>query len=543
MKNKQYLEQIIRGYLTEASVSIIAKCIIAPEKIRAQAKSVGAEEAFISKLVVRGRNMPSEQQLYDNAINAISMHSQIGKNSKYANGNYVYVLSKDMRDSEKNFVYTGFIFSEATYDKLTSPESQTGKPDTVITATSTYHVGSSRLVTSKSFDQIVNSSAGGEVKAVEDVLNKTTATATTTSDAIDMTADTTNDVATAGDETSTNSTITYPWTDNGITYYTMSDTDPWVYAIDNGEWWTQKKSDFEAGKSGGTNISRNSAAVNKLNKAFPDAGGASTDTSSNTDGNIEDEIPADIDTVELAADVKAEKEAVEKVPGVVKGKLKNKFTLSIKSNPSGTAIQYFDLKPGSDLIFNPKTKTWLIYPKPEQAKNYGWHSFKYVMGSNVFTFAGKAPAHDRATWISPSLSKFLNSESYVNSLKSVYTAKDPVLQEELSKCLAIAKDLQLVTTTNPNKYFYKYRSTTDDNEAAASNWFKVAFNKAWSADLKKLKASKNQTIVNNADIINSVATDIYKYIKSGQQMKPYVLKITNPENKKVTNFNIQWNYM
>lgn len=629
MKNKQYLEQIIRGYLTEASVNVIAKAIIAPEKIRSAAKKVGAEEAFIAKLAVRGKHMPSEEQIYDNLVNAVSMHSQIGKNSKFANGSYVYVLSKDMRDAEKNFLYTGFIFSKEKFNQLTTPAT-TEKPDVTLTATAKYHVGQSKLVTNTVLDQL---SVNTNTSKVVDVLNATNKSAETASPTIDVTTnEPTTPVNTSAakfaagdiipfngavidtyafkngqfvqtnfphtsnknetgefvkavtdektgqvygfikmksssssdgfnhwyvkiedlnaliDSNSTNASgkFTYPYDmGNGHTAYTMSETDPWIYSVDNGAWWTMKKAPYEEAVKNGTSLPKairlsNAAAINKLNAKFPDAGGDSVSTSSDmsTDAAI---VPDNVDTTELQADVKADIKAAESVPGVVKGKLKNKFTLSIKSNPSGTAIQNFDLNPGSDLIFNPNTKTWLIYPKPERAKMYGWHAFKYVMGSNVFKFAGRAPGHDRATWISSALAKYLNSESYVNSLKSVYTTKDPALQEDLNKCLAIAKDLRLVSTVNPNKYFWRFRSATDDNEEAAANYFKVAFNKAWGADLKRLRGVENE-IATNSVKISETATELYNAIKSGRSYNK-TLSIVNPENKKVTDFNINWSYM
>ena len=232
-------------------------------------------------------------------------------------------------------------------------------------------------------------------------------------------------------------------------------------------------------------------------------------------------------------------ELVTNQSNLVKGKLSGKYKLKIKLDPDGLAFREFSIPSGSDLIFNPATKTWLIYPK---TNNYGYHIFKYKMGSNEFSYYGKGSWMERARWQLSSLSKWLNSDKFVEHLKSVYTTKDPVLQEELNLCLRIAKDLRLVTTVNPNKYFWKFRSTTNDNEAGAAAWFANAWNKAWAVDLKKLSGSNSNIIRINAQSINNFATGVYDSIKSGYRYSG-TIPIINPENKKATNFVIDWNYM
>ncbi len=122
--------------------------------------------------------------------------------------------------------------------------------------------------------------------------------------------------------------------------------------------------------------------------------------------------------------------------------------------------------------------------------------------------------------------------------------KTDTLLEDFNKCLEIAKDLRLVTTLAPEKYFYKYKSVINDNEAAAAKWFKAAWNKAWGADLKRLRASNNEEIVKNSVRINEAATSVYNAITAGNGMyRPYTISILNPKNKKVTNFIINWQYM
>lgn len=224
---------------------------------------------------------------------------------------------------------------------------------------------------------------------------------------------------------------------------------------------------------------------------------------------------------------------------IVKGKLKNKFTLNIKSNPNNAIINW-DLDAGTDLIFNPKTKTWLIYPK--NYDTYGYHIFKYKMGSNIYTYVGKGPGQAEATWQS-NLSKYLNSENYVNSLKSVYTTSDPELTKQLNTCLSVAKDLSIMTTVNPNKYFWKYRHTVTKDPEPAAKQFATLFNEKWGTKLEKLTKSSDKIIVDNVNKINSVANSLYRIIKTGNNSTPYELSITNPENKQVTTFKIHWTYL
>jgi hypothetical protein len=224
---------------------------------------------------------------------------------------------------------------------------------------------------------------------------------------------------------------------------------------------------------------------------------------------------------------------------IVKGKLKNKFTLNIKSNPNNAIINW-DLDAGTDLIFNPKTKTWLIYPK--NYDTYGYHIFKYKMGSNIYTYVGKGSGQAEATWQS-NLSKYLNSENYVNSLKSVYTTSDPEKTKQLNTCLSVAKDLSIMTTVNPNKYFWKYRHTVTKDPEPAAKQFATLFNEKWGTKLEKLTKSSDKIIVDNVNKINSVANSLYRIIKTGNNSKPYELSITNPENKQVTTFKIHWTYL
>jgi hypothetical protein len=126
--------------------------------------------------------------------------------------------------------------------------------------------------------------------------------------------------------------------------------------------------------------------------------------------------------------------------------------------------------------------------------------------------------------------------------KIVNPADKDTLMEDFNKCLAIAKDLRLVTTLAPEKYFKKYKSITNDDEVGASKFFADAWNKAWGNDLKKLRASNNIEIAKNSVRINDTATSVYNAIKDGYTYKK-TISIVNPENKKVTNFIINWRYM
>lgn len=239
-------------------------------------------------------------------------------------------------------------------------------------------------------------------------------------------------------------------------------------------------------------------------------------------------------------------ELVTNQSNLVKGKLTHSYRLKIKLDPNGLAFREFLIPDGSDLIFNPATKTWLIYPKNENAYEYGYHIFKYKMGSNEYSYYGKGSWQERARWQASSLSRWLNSDKFVEHLKSVYTANDPKLNLELSKCLEIAKDLRTVTTTNPNKYFWRFRSTTNDLEKEAAAWFVKAWNKAWGADLEKLSRSNNRTIRQNVADINYFAQSVYDVIRLGRQtsaLSREYLVITNPENNKQTIFKISWQYM
>lgn len=69
----------------------------------------------------------------------------------------------------------------------------------------------------------------------------------------------------------TSSTVTYPAkADDGTIIYTMSDTDKYVYWIDNGSWYTGRKTQYETGTVNGKRITKQ-VAIDKLNTKFPDA--------------------------------------------------------------------------------------------------------------------------------------------------------------------------------------------------------------------------------------------------------------------------------
>jgi hypothetical protein len=207
--------------------------------------------------------------------------------------------------------------------------------------------------------------------------------------------------------------------------------------------------------------------------------------------------------------------------------------------------------PTDDWVYTYSNNIWYGMKKPEfeQYQTTGgvtptFYVIKNKTAINTLNkLANITPVVDNQKISDQPIKSVVDTKKTVKPKEKKIDKTDPVL-EDFNKCLEMAKDLRLVTTLAPEKYFYKYKSVINDNEAAAAKWFKTAFNKAWGADFKRLRASNNEEIVKNSVRISEAATSVYNAITAGNGMyRPYTISILNPKNKKVTNFIINWQYM
>ena len=248
-------------------------------------------------------------------------------------------------------------------------------------------------------------------------------------------------------------------------------------------------------------------------------------------------MPADED--EVAAD---DEEVAAEEP--VENKIKYPYTTK-----EGLII--YTTAPTDDWVYTYANNIWYGMKKPEfeQYQVGGASQPKYAEIKNktaintLNKLANITPVVDNQKISDQPIKSVVDTKKTVKPKEKKIDKTDPVL-EDFNKCLEMAKDLRLVTTLAPEKYFYKYKSVINDNEAAAAKWFKTAFNKAWGADFKRLRASNNEEIVKNSVRISEAATSVYNAITAGNGMyRPYTISILNPKNKKVTNFIINWQYM
>lgn len=108
--------------------------------------------------------------------------------------------------------------------------------------------------------------------------------------------------------------------------------------------------------------------------------------------------------------------------------------------------------------------------------------------------------------------------------------------------LDIASELLDITTTNPGYYFSTFAGIINDDESGAANWFANHYNTRISPKLDKILLLNNTILNQNIKNIRELATMIRNtIIKDGTAQ--FILPITDPNTKKITNFKMYWDYL
>jgi hypothetical protein len=287
------LKNIIKKYLFESRrfKAVVKK---ADSKSFNSALDAGAVYAFDVVYTIKwGRDpLPTEKDVMDTLDDIISADGMVGASSKYAVAENKYVLSNNLKDSERRMKWNVWIVpavkrvktSTAVEEPVTTGEQL---PEIPVTATR-YSIGKSTLVQFKrlnateqiKYKEINN---GAPVTPTDNNVITTTSSATPKSDT-SISAEETPAIETGVpiqnlfkqpepvanlDSPNNPSKITYPVTaQDGNMIYTMSDTDPYVYTLMDNKWRTIRKADYEAGKSSAGTIISNRNAINKLNTQF-----------------------------------------------------------------------------------------------------------------------------------------------------------------------------------------------------------------------------------------------------------------------------------
>lgn len=110
---KQIIERIARELLNEAR-RFRAIVRTAQPNIRTEAKANDAELAFEVDFKVRPgfSILPTDADILDEVGSAIKENSSVGDTSKYADGNYYYIISPDKTDKKRVYLYNVYIFKK-----------------------------------------------------------------------------------------------------------------------------------------------------------------------------------------------------------------------------------------------------------------------------------------------------------------------------------------------------------------------------------------------------------------------------------------------
>lgn len=148
------IERLIKNILFEQRT---VKWTIKPDNARkfALAQKAGAVYSFTMKLnIKRGETADlTEKEIYTAISKFISQNAVVGKSSKYANGEYQYIISDNLTKSDRHLVFKVWILP--SQDILSPRESQPepGQDVTTIISRAPYTIGRSRLT---SIDNIIS---------------------------------------------------------------------------------------------------------------------------------------------------------------------------------------------------------------------------------------------------------------------------------------------------------------------------------------------------------------------------------------------------
>lgn len=267
------LENIIKKYLFEARGF---NAVVKKADTRSYNDAMAADAVYAFDVVYKIRMgkdaLPTEKEIMESVSSIISANPSVGASSKYAKGENKYVLSNNLKDSEKRMKWNVWIIPAALATDIDSDEVN-------VSASYPYKIGSSRLIPFKKLKvdeqtKYKNINKGAPVTAADDVIIDPTP--------IEKKADPNPpDVVEKGiaaddlfkkiesDPNVSPTKFTYPYTaQNGNVIYTMSDGDDYIYTYMNNVWKTMLKKDFESGKASSGILITDPNTNSTLNQKF-----------------------------------------------------------------------------------------------------------------------------------------------------------------------------------------------------------------------------------------------------------------------------------
>ena len=286
------IEQIIKQFLFEQRrYTAVVKA--APTTSATKSAGAGAVYAFFVRFRFKPGSgvIPTEKQLYKELATIISENTEVGKSSKYANGNYVYIVSNRLKESDNRLLFNVWIYTKDVYNSMfPAPPPADSDNDTIdISGEGSYHIGQSMIVPI----QLVSAAAAATTTPAavkQQKLAQTINTTPVSQETPDLGSNvkmTPVDNKTPSDEEEVlgdeeevlgdvdvikKTTIEYPYTTKyGIIVYTTGPTDDWVYSYANNIWYGMKKPEFEQYQNvGGVSpkfyVIKNKTAIDTLNK-------------------------------------------------------------------------------------------------------------------------------------------------------------------------------------------------------------------------------------------------------------------------------------
>ena len=270
------LENIIKKYLFEARGF---NAVVKKADTRSYNDAMAADAVYAFDVVYKIRMgkdaLPTEKEIMESVSSIISANPSVGASSKYAKGENKYVLSNNLKDSERRMKWNVWIIPANIANSIDL--------DAVnVSATYPYKIGSSILIPFNKLKvdeqtKYKNINKGAPVTAADNIIIDPTPIEKKADlnppDVVEKGVATRNLFIKADplptDEKGAKVKITYPYTaDNGNVLYTMADTDDYIYTIMDGAWRTMRKKDFEAGKAGNGILITDRNVNLKLNQKF-----------------------------------------------------------------------------------------------------------------------------------------------------------------------------------------------------------------------------------------------------------------------------------
>lgn len=285
------LENIIKKYLFESRrfTAIVQKT--RPESEFDKALNAGAIYAFEVVYKIKwGRDpLPTEKDVMDTLDDIISADGVVGASSKYAVAENKYVLSNNLKDSDRRMKWNVWIVPATKRVKTTTAVEEpvtAGEqlPELPVTATR-YSIGKSTLVQFKR----LNASEQIKYKDINEGQPFTPAD-NKTSTAVDQpeekeiinkpevekgipieklfTPPTSEVTASTPEKEESKVPYLYNQQPNGNNLYTMSTSDPYLYTYQDNAWYTINKLAWKSGTNTKPILIKNADAIAKLNATF-----------------------------------------------------------------------------------------------------------------------------------------------------------------------------------------------------------------------------------------------------------------------------------